>query len=244
MINMCKLGVNIDHVATLRNARGQDHPNLLNAALILEECDVDSITMHLREDRRHIQDEDIFTIKKNVKLPINLEIAPTLEMTEIAISLNPRSVCFVPEKREEVTTEGGLDVKSNMLKIEKLLKMLSNTDIKVACFIEPNFSQIRSLNSLGVNVLEFHTGLYADSKTDLIFKKNFSIIKEAVDFADDLGFQCHAGHGLNYINVPPIASLSKIKELNIGHFLIGEALFSGFKNSVLKMKKIINAART
>ena len=162
---MCKLGINIDHVATLRNARGQCHPNLLDAAMVLKECNVDSITMHLREDRRHIKDRDIFLIKDKVDLPINLEIAPTEEMTKIALKLNPRSVCFVPEKRMEVTTEGGLNVKSNMIKIEKLLNSLSNSKIKVACFIEPDFNQIDSLKSLGVNILEFHTGSYADAKT-------------------------------------------------------------------------------
>ena len=144
---MCKLGINIDHVATLRNARGQFHPDPLKAAMILKECKVDSITMHLREDRRHINDDDLFLIKDKVDLPINLEIAPTEEMTEIALRLNPRSVCFVPEKRMEVTTEGGLNIKSNMIKIERLLNLLSNSKIKVACFIEPDFNQIDSLKS-------------------------------------------------------------------------------------------------
>ena len=137
---MCKLGINIDHVATLRNARGQTHPDPLKAAMILKECKVDSITMHLREDRRHIKDDDIFLIKDKVDLPINLEIAPTEEMTKIAMNLNPRSVCFVPENRMEVTTEGGLNVKLNMIKIEKLLNLLSNSKIKVACFIESDFN--------------------------------------------------------------------------------------------------------
>ena len=161
---MCKLGINIDHVATLRNARGQSHPDLLKAAFILKECKVDSITMHLREDRRHIKDDDIFLIKDKVDLPINLEIAPTEEMTKIALKLNPRSVCFVPEKREEVTTEGGLNISANANKIEKLLDLISNSKIKVACFIEPDFDQINILKSLGIRTLELHTGSYADSK--------------------------------------------------------------------------------
>ena len=240
---MCKLGINIDHVATLRNARGQTHPDPLQAAMILKECKVDSITMHLREDRRHIKDKDIFLIKDKVDLPINLEIAPTEEMTKIAMNLNPRSVCFVPEKRKEVTTEGGLNVKSNMIKIEKLLNLLSNSKIKVACFIEPDLNQIDSLKYLGVKILEFHTGSYADSKTSKIMEKKLSLIKEAAQYATELGFDCHAGHGLNYKNVFNIASIKEIKELNIGHFIIGEAIFSGLKNSILKMKEIINEAR-
>ena len=240
---MCKLGINIDHVATLRNARGQFHPDPLKAAMILKECEVDSITMHLREDRRHINDDDLFLIKDKVDLPINLEIAPTEEMTEIALRLNPRSVCFVPEKRMEVTTEGGLNVKSNMIKIERLLNLLSNSKIKVACFIEPDFNQIDSLKSLGIKILEIYTGSYADAQTTEIMKKKLSLIKQAVQYATELGFDCHAGHGLNYDNVFNIASIEEIKELNIGHFIIGESIFSGLKNSILKMKKIINLAR-
>ena len=240
---MCKLGINIDHVATLRNARGQFHPDPLKAAMILKECKVDSITMHLREDRRHINDDDLFLIKDKVDLPINLEIAPTEEMTEIALRLNPRSVCFVPEKRMEVTTEGGLNVKSNMIKIERLLNLLSNSKIKVACFIEPDFNQIDSLKSLGIKILEIHTGSYADAQTIEIMEKKLSLIKQAAQYATELGFDCHAGHGLNYDNVFNIASIEEIKELNIGHFIIGESIFSGLKNSILKMKKIINLAR-
>ena len=240
---MCKLGINIDHVATLRNARGEFHPDPLRAAMLLKECKVDSITMHLREDRRHINDDDIFLIKDKVDLPINLEIAPTEEMTKIALNLNPRSICFVPEKRMEVTTEGGLNVKSSRIKIEKLLNLLANSKIQVACFIEPDLNQIVTLNSLGVRTLEFHTGSYASAKTTELMKKKLFLIQEAVKYAVDLGFDCHAGHGLNYDNVLNIASIKEIKELNIGHFIIGESIFSGLKNSILKMKKIINKAR-
>ena len=240
---MCKLGINIDHVATLRNARGQFHPDPLKAAMALKECNVDSITMHLREDRRHIKDDDIFLIKDKVDLPINLEIAPTEEMTKIALRLNPRSICFVPEKRMEVTTEGGLNVKSNAIRIEKLLNLLSNSKIKVACFIEPDFNQIESLKSLGIKTLEFHTGSYADAKKIKIMKQKLFLIQEAAQYATKLGFDCHAGHGLNYDNVYNIASIKEIKELNIGHFIIGEAIFSGLKISISKMKEIINSAR-
>jgi len=240
---MCKLGVNIDHIATLRNARGQNHPDPLKAAMILKETNVDSITMHLREDRRHIKDEDIFLIKDKVDLPINLEIAPTEEMTKIALNLNPRSVCFVPEKRMEITTEGGLNIKSNMTRIEKLLNLLSNSKINVACFIEPCFKQINSLNSLGIKTIEFHTGLYANAKTKKDIEKQLLLIKEAVAYASEINFDCHAGHGLNYENVSNVASIKEIKELNIGHFIIGQAVFSGLKDSILKMKEIIKEAR-
>ena len=227
----------------MRNARGQFHPDPLKAAMALKECNVDSITMHLREDRRHIKDDDIFLIKDKVDLPINLEIAPTEEMTKIALRLNPRSICFVPEKRMEVTTEGGLNVKSNAIRIEKLLNLLSNSKIKVACFIEPDFNQIESLKSLGVKTLEFHTGSYSDAKTLKIMKQKLFLLQEAAQYATQLGFDCHAGHGLNYDNVYNIASIKEIKELNIGHFIIGEAIFSGLKNSISKMKEIINSAR-
>ena len=240
---MCKLGINIDHVATLRNARGQHHPDPLKAAMILKETQVDSVTMHLREDRRHIKDKDIYLIKEKVDLPINLEIAPTEEMTKIALKLNPRSVCFVPEKRMEITTEGGLNIETNMLKIEKLLNSLSNSKINVSCFIEPSFTQIDCLKTLGIKTLEFHTGSYADSKTKKNMKKNLSLIKEATEYASGLGLDCHAGHGLNYDNVYNIAAIKEIKELNIGHFIIGDAIFCGLKNSIMKMKEIINTAR-
>ena len=240
---MCKLGINIDHVATLRNARGQRHPDPIKAAMVLKECNVDSITMHLREDRRHIKDDDIFLIKNKVDLPINLEIAPTEEMTKIALRLNPRSICFVPEKRMEITTEGGLNVKSNIIKMEGLLNLLSNSKIDVACFIEPDLNQIDSLKSLGIKTLEFHTGSYADSKTTKIMEKKLSLIQDAAIYATELGINCNAGHGLNYDNVYNIASIKEIRELNIGHFIIGEAIFSGLKNSILKMKEIINTAR-
>ena len=180
-----------------------------------------------KEDRRHVKDDDIFLIKDKVDLPINLEIAPTEEMTKIALGLNPRSVCFVPEKRMEVTTEGGLNVTANMKKIEKLLNLFSNSEIKVACFIEPDFNQINSLNSLGIRTLELHTGSYADSKNIDNMKKKLSQIKKAAKYSTELGFDCHAGHGLNYNNVHDIASINEIKELNIGHFIIGDAIFSG-----------------
>ncbi len=243
MSNYCKLGVNIDHVATIRNARGGDHPNLLKAAKIVETSNADSITMHLREDRRHIIDKDLFDIKKNVSIPINLEIAPTIEMVNIAIKLEPDSVCFVPEKREEVTTEGGLDIKENSEKLNKILQKMSNTNIKIACFIDPDFEQIKILKQLKIENIEFHTGKYALAEDNKSINYYLSELKKAIEYANDLGFNCHAGHGLNFKNVANIASIPQIQELNIGHFLIGESVFSGLEKTILKMKKIIEVSR-
>lgn len=233
---MCKLGINIDHIATLRNARGENHPNLIQAVRVLEECNVDSITMHLREDRRHIMDEDLFLIKKHTNLPINLEIAPTLEMVNIAKKLKPRSICFVPEKREEITTEGGLDVVSNFKKIKNLLNYFKTTDIELAFFIEPNKKQIDALVDLNVKFVEFHTGAYAVSKTKKVLRENLLSLSSSVEYASNLGITCHAGHGLNFDNVSAIARIPNIKELNIGHFIIADSIFNGLKTSVLTMK--------
>ena len=240
---MCKLGVNIDHVATLRNARGQNHPNLIDAVRVLEKCNVDSITMHLREDRRHIKDEDLFLIKGKTHLPINLEIAPTLEMVNIAKKLKPRSVCFVPEKREEITTEGGLDVVSNFKKIKNILTYLDKSNIEIAFFIEPCEKQINALIELNIKFIEFHTGAYAISNNDKVKKKNLSILSDSVEYAHKFGINCHAGHGLNFNNVSAIVNIPNIKELNIGHFLIADSIFNGLENSILKMKTIIRDSK-
>ena len=243
MSNYCKLGVNIDHVATIRNARGGDHPDVLKAAKIVEMSTADSITMHLREDRRHIIDKDIFTIKKNVNIPINLEIAPTIEMVNIAIKLKPHSVCFVPEKREEVTTEGGLDIKKNYNNLRKILQKMSNSSIKIACFIDPDYDQIKLLKELKIDNIEFHTGKYALAKDNETINYYLNELKKAIEYANNLGFNCHAGHGLNFKNVGNIASIPQIQELNIGHFLIGESVFSGLEKTILQMKKIIEVSR-
>ncbi len=237
---MCKLGVNIDHIATLRNARGQNQPDLIQAVRILEECNVDSITMHLREDRRHIKDKDLFLVKKRTKLPINLEIAPTLEMIKIAKKLNPRSICFVPERREEITTEGGLDVAFNFKKLKNLLKFFKTSDIEVAFFIEPIKKQIDALIDLNIKFVEFHTGAYSRSKNKKTLKENLLNLSSSVEYASKLGINCHAGHGLNFDNVSAIASIPGIKELNIGHFIIADSIFNGLKNSILKMKSKID----
>ena len=239
----CKLGVNIDHVATIRNARGGNHPGLLRAAETVKRANADSVTMHLREDRRHIVDNDLFEIKKNVNIPINLEIAPTEEMISISLSLQPHSVCFVPERREELTTEGGLDILSCSEIISKNLLLFKNKKINVTCFIDPDMEQIKALNKLGVNNIEFHTGKYASSqnKNDIDF--HFQELKYAIEFSDKIGINCHAGHGLNFSNVSMVASIKQIKELNIGHFLIGESIFCGLEDTIIKMRELINVAR-
>ena len=243
MMKYCKLGVNIDHVATIRNARGGDHPGLLRAAEIVKRANADSVTMHLREDRRHIVDNDLFEIKKNVNIPINLEIAPTEEMINISLSLQPHSVCFVPERREELTTEGGLDILSCSEIISKNLLLFKKKKINVTCFIDPDLEQIKALNKLGVNNIEFHTGKYASSqnKNDIDF--HFQELKYAIEFSDKIGINCHAGHGLNFSNVSMVASIKQIKELNIGHFLIGESIFCGLEDTIIKMRELINVAR-
>ncbi len=239
----CRLGINIDHIATLRNARGENHPNLLRAAKVVKKCKVDSITMHLREDRRHIVDEDLFLLKKNVKIPINLEIAPTFEMINIALALKPHSICFVPENREELTTEGGLDVKKNFSIINELISFLKNSKIKIACFIDSEKKQIDCLKKLNVKCLEINTGKYALENNVIKKRKIIDKIKNSIKYANNLGMSCHAGHGLNFKNVGLIASLTEIEELNIGQFLIGESIFNGLENSILEMKKIIKESR-
>ncbi len=239
----CKLGINIDHVATIRNARGENHPNLLRAAKVVEKSKADSITMHLREDRRHVKDKDLMEIKNNINLPINLEIAPSMEMVNLAISLNPASVCLVPEKREEITTEGGLDINSNIKILDYIANRMSKTDIKLACFIDPDFKQIKLLKELKINIIEFHTGQYASAKESKNINFYYDQLKESIEYASNLGFNCHAGHGLNFENVSKIASIEKIQELNIGHFLVGESIFHGLENVIVKMKKIIDMAR-
>jgi len=241
--NHCRLGVNIDHIATLRNARGDDHPNLIRAAKIVEKCKADSITMHLREDRRHILDKDLFEIKTKVKLPINLEIAPTFDMVEIAKKLKPESICLVPENREELTTEGGLDIVSNFEHLKKIIEKFIETKIKICCFIDADLKQIESLKNLNINCIEFHTGRYALSKNQEEKNKFLNKIKKSVDYATKLGITCHAGHGLNFNNVYEIASIKNIKELNIGQFLIGEAIFVGLETCIGKIKKKIESAR-
>jgi len=241
-MNYLRLGVNIDHVATVRNARGGDSPDPIKAALIAQNAGADGITAHLREDRRHIKDKDIERLMAEIELPLNFEMAATNEMKDIALRLKPNAVCIVPEKRMEITTEGGLDLISQFDRLKSICHQLNDNGLRVSLFIEPDLRQIETALKLEVPVIELHTGRYSELRAD--DKENeLKRIQRAVDYANELGIECHAGHGLNYENVGPIASIKKITELNIGHFLIGEAVFIGLTNAIDKMKRIMAEAR-
>ena len=241
--NHIRLGVNIDHVATIRNARGGNLPELSRAAKIVENSGADLLTVHLREDRRHINEIDLETILNTINIPLNLEIAANPEMVLIAKKYKPHSVCFVPENRQELTTEGGLDVCLNFNYLKKVISPLLQSEINVALFIDPNIEQLIATHKLGIKTVEFHTGAYANAflnkdKVELELKK----IRKSVTYAKEHNINSHAGHGLNYENVSLIASIPNIHELNIGHFLIGEAIFEGLKKSILKMRHVIKEA--
>ena len=236
-----KLGVNIDHVATIRNARGEKWPDPLQAALVVEKSGGDSVTIHLREDRRHIKDQDLKIIKKKIKIPLNLEIAPTNEMLKIALKYKPDYVCIVPEKRQEITTEGGLNLKKKRSFIKKMIKKLKRKKIKVSLFIEPNISDIKISKSIDADSVELHTGKYCkvfkNKKNEAI---EFQRIKKSADFAKKILLNVHAGHGLTYQSTKKICKLTNISEFNIGHFIISESIFLGLKKSIKKFKQIIN----
>ena len=240
--NYLRLGVNIDHVATIRNARGGKHPQPLKAAMMAQISGADGITAHLREDRRHISDQDILDLKQNLSLPLNLEMAATSDMLQIALNTKPNAACIVPEKRQEITTEGGLNIANIKTKIAKYVDQLHERDIKVSLFLEPDLEMINIAKEVKADIIEFHTGKYANLSGQLQEQELLRIIK-AVDYAHNLQIECHAGHGLNYDNVSDIASIKHLKELNIGHFLIGEAIFVGLENSIKKMRFIIDKAR-
>ena len=235
-----RLGINIDHVATIRNARGGVHPDPVKAAKIAANAGADGITAHLREDRRHISDKDIKNLKKSIELPLNLEIAPTEEMLNIALEARPERVCLVPEKRLEITTEGGLEIvklkDKNKYIIQNIIKECNNCNIDVSLFIDPDINQIISSIDLGVNIIELHTGEYCNSSNPI---DELIRIEKAAEFANNNNIEVHAGHGLNFNNVIDIAKIKYIKELNIGHFIIGESIFMGLESAVKKMKNII-----
>ena len=236
-----RLGVNIDHVATIRNARGEIYPNPLRAALIAQKSGADSITIHLREDRRHIRDYDLKNIKKKLKIPLNLEIAPTDEMLKIAIRNKPNFVCIVPEKRKEITTEGGLNIKKNKKFIQKMIMILKKNKIRVSLFIEPKINDIKLSQFFGANCVELHTGNFCNflNKGKKI-RKSFLELKKAANYARKIGLEVHAGHGLTYKSAYQISRIKNISEFNIGHFIIAESLFLGLNNTINKFKKIIN----
>lgn len=237
-----RLGVNIDHVATVRNARGIAHPDPIRAAQIAADAGADGITAHLREDRRHILDTDIERLIARVNLPLNLEIAATDEMLAIALQYRPHAACIVPEKRQELTTEGGLDVHSHEAHLKKYIDGMVKAGIRVSLFIDPVEKQLHSAKRLGAPVVELHTGCYAEAGVKSRLQE-LDRISQAAALAENLGLECHAGHGLNYENVTPVAAILNLAELNIGHFLIGEAIFSGLGSSIKRMRTLIDDAR-
>jgi len=236
-----KLGVNIDHVATVRNARGEKYPDPSKVALVAQNCGADSITIHLREDRRHIKDSDLINLKKKIKIPINLEISPTKEMINIAKKYKPNSVCFVPEKRRELNTEGGLNIKKNILYIKNSIKNLKQNNIKVSLFIEPRISDVVIAKKIDANSVELHTGkfcrLFNNRKN---YKNEIEKIKKAANYAKKIGLHVHAGHGFTYKSVEKICKIRAITEYNIGHYIISASIFTGISYSIKKFKKIIN----
>ena len=237
--NTIRLGVNIDHVATIRNARGGIHPDPVTAAILAQKSGANGITIHLREDRRHIRDEDLARLKKAIKLPINLEMAATEEMLSIALKTKPNAVCIVPEKRREVTTEGGLDLIKNAKILAEIITKIRAKKIKVSLFIDANEAQIHKACELKADIIELHTGEFCH-KSGEAQKAEFAKIKKCAKLATDLGLECHAGHGLDYKTAKKIAKIPQITELNIGHFIIGEAIFYGLEVVIKKMKKAIN----
>ncbi|HEY0013681.1 MAG TPA: pyridoxine 5'-phosphate synthase [Allosphingosinicella sp.] len=237
-----RLGVNIDHVATIRNARGGDHPDPVRAAFAAAHAGADGITAHLREDRRHIRDDDISRLMEKLTVPLNLEMAATEEMLRIALRHRPHAACIVPERREERTTEGGLDAAGQDNHLLPFVARLGDAGIRVSLFIEPDPRQVAAAVRLGAPVVEFHTGRYAhlDGEERAAELRR---IADAAALASKNGIEAHAGHGLTFDNVAPIAAIPHIRELNIGHFLVGEAIFTGFEATVRRMRDLMDAAR-
>ena len=237
-----RLGVNIDHVATIRNARGGDHPDPVRAAEIVAACGGDGITAHLREDRRHIRDSDLARIQAATGLPLNLEMAATEEMLAIALAHRPHAACIVPEKREERTTEGGLDAAGQHNHLAPIVARLSDAGIRVSLFIEPDARQIEAAMRLKAPVVEFHTGRYAHAEGEERAAE-LRRLTDAAALAWKNGIEPHAGHGLTYDNVIPVAAIPQLAELNIGHYLIGEAIFTGLESAVRRMRDLMDEAR-
>jgi pyridoxine 5-phosphate synthase len=238
------LGVNIDHVATLRQARGTDYPDPLEAALIAQASGADSITVHLREDRRHIQDHDVYRLLQKLSVRLNLEMAVTDEMVAIACDAGPTDCCLVPEKRAELTTEGGLEVAGQLDTVKSACDRLTAANIRVSLFIDPEVSQIEAARLVGAGVIELHTGAFADAVTDADRARELTRIAEAAVFAQSLGLVVNAGHGLHYENVQEVAALAEIVELNIGHSIVARSVFSGFAAAVSEMKRLMLEVRT
>ena len=233
-----RLGINVDHVATLRNARGEHYPDPLQAARLAIAAGADGITAHLREDRRHIRDADIKALREGIDKPLNFEMAATDEMIRIALETRPHACCLVPEKRTEVTTEGGLDVRGHLAELRPAVAALNAAGIRVSMFVDPDPDQLRASRDVGAAVVELHTGAYAHGKPDELRR-----LRAAATLTTALGLECHAGHGLTYDNVALIAALPEVMELNIGHFIIGQAIFEGLDAVVRRFKTLMEAAR-
>ena len=236
---MIRLGVNIDHVATVRNARGESHPDPYLAAIKAIKYGADSITIHLREDRRHIKDSDLKKISKNKKIPLNLEMAANLSMLRVALNNKPSFVCIVPEKRKEITTEGGLNLKKNINKLKNFVRVLNKNKIRTSLFIDPNIKNIIISKFLNVKCVEFHTGKISRKiKANKNFKNDLKNFIKCVNYATSIGIEVHAGHGIDYKTAKILSKIKFIKEFNIGHFIIGESVFYGLKNIIKNFKKI------
>ena len=235
-----RLGVNIDHVATVRNARGETYPSPLRAAVLAQKNGADSVTIHLREDRRHINENDLKLIKKNLKIPLNLEIAATKEMLKIALKSKPPFICIVPEKRKEITTEGGLNLSHNKNFLKNLINKLKNNKIRVSLFIEPSLKDIYEAKKLNADCVEIHTGKLCNLiNKNKIYINELNKIKKIVKIGNNLGLEIHAGHGLTYVSAKILSKIKDISEFNIGHFLIGESIFASMSVVIKSFKKIL-----
>ena len=237
-----RLGVNIDHVATIRNARGGRHPDPVRAAKLAAEAGADGITAHLREDRRHISDDDIWRLGREINLPLNLEMAATDEMLEIALRHKPHAACIVPEKRSELTTEGGLDAVAGKAHLARFVQALGAAGIRVSLFIDPEQTQLDAAKALGAPVVELHTGAYCEA-AGAARAAELARLAAAAAHAEAIGLECHAGHGLSYDTVGPVAAIETIVELNIGHFLVGEAIFGGLESAIKRMRALMDKTR-
>ena len=239
---MIQLGVNIDHIATLRQARGTRYPSPVQAALLAEYAGADAITLHLREDRRHIQDRDLEILREVLSTRMNLEMAVTDEMLAIALKTRPHDACLVPERRQEITTEGGLDVVAHFERVRKACQILGDAGIRVSLFINADQAQIDAAQAAGAAAIELHTGHYAELETEAQQKVELERLRTAADYGTSLGLRVNAGHGLNYHNTRPVAALANLRELNIGHAIVAQALFVGWESAVREMKTLITGA--
>ena len=245
-MNRLRLGVNIDHVATIRNARGGRHPDPVRAARLAAQGGADGITAHLREDRRHISDDDIDRLSREIPLPLNLEMAPTAEMQDIALRHRPQAACIVPERREERTTEGGIDAAGQYGKLADVVRTLTKAGVRASLFIEPDARQIEAAKAIGAPVVELHTGAYCEAAASGDPKereRQLALLRDAAEYGASLDLEIHAGHGLGYDTVCSIAAIPEIRELNIGHFIVGEAIFCGLDAAIRRMRALMDEAR-